>query len=89
MDVTSALRAICSTGKGRCWHCDVKLPEAERAISEGWDVQRIEEHPAASIILICPSCRQRNAGSKRVRMSRASSRRSTAPSGLEPAAQNP
>ncbi len=56
MDVIAGLRAICTTGKGRCWYCDVKLPKAERAISDGWDVQRIEEQPVASIILVCPAC---------------------------------
>ncbi len=59
MDVTAALKAICSTGKGRCWYCDVKLPKAERAVNDGWDVQRIEEQPVASIILVCPTCLRR------------------------------
>lgn len=59
MDVVAALRAICAYGKGRCWHCDRKLPAAERAIREGWDVRRIEESPVASIILVCPVCQGR------------------------------
>lgn len=56
IDVRAALKAICTTGKGRCWHCDAKLPKAPRAIREGWDVQRIEDYPVASIILVCPAC---------------------------------
>jgi hypothetical protein len=56
VDVREALHAICSTGKGRCWYCDLKLPEEARAVSEGWDVQRMEDHPVASIILVCPEC---------------------------------
>ena len=56
IDVREALKAICSTGKGRCWHCDAKLPKAQRAIREGWDVQRIDDYPVASIILVCPPC---------------------------------
>ena len=56
LDVHDALHAICSTGKGRCWYCDVKLPEAAKAMGDGWDVQRIDEHPVASIILVCPEC---------------------------------
>jgi hypothetical protein len=56
IDVREALKAICSTGKGRCWHCDAKLPKARRAIGEGWDVQRIDDYPVASIILVCPAC---------------------------------
>lgn len=56
VDVHEALAAIATTGKGRCWYCDARLPEAERAIHEGWDVQRVDEHPVASIILVCPVC---------------------------------
>jgi len=56
IDVHAALKAICTTGKGRCWHCDAKLPRARRAIREGWDVQRIDDYPVASIILVCPAC---------------------------------
>jgi hypothetical protein len=56
VDVHAALKAICTTGKGRCWHCDAKLPRARRAIREGWDVQRIDDYPVASIILVCPAC---------------------------------
>jgi hypothetical protein len=59
IDVHEALQAICTTGKGRCWYCDVKLPRAKRAIRAGWDVQRIDEHPVASIILVCPKCGER------------------------------
>lgn len=55
-DVTEALRAICGTGKGRCWYCDVKLPRAEEAVSSGWDVRRVEGERVASIILVCPKC---------------------------------
>ncbi len=58
MKVDQALRAICSTGKGRCWYCDAKLPHAREAIQTGWDVQRIDQHPVASIILVCPTCLQ-------------------------------
>ncbi len=56
MDVSAALKAICDTGKGRCWYCDVKLPAAKEAIRAGWDVQRVEVQPVASIILVCPTC---------------------------------
>lgn len=56
MNVHDALRAICTTNEGYCWYCDLKLPEAEEAISTGWDVQRIEGERVASIILICPAC---------------------------------
>jgi hypothetical protein len=56
IDVREALKAICTTGKGRCWHCDLKLPKARRAIGDGWDVQRLEDYPVASIILVCPAC---------------------------------
>jgi hypothetical protein len=56
VSVREALEAIGATGKGRCWYCDVRLPEARRAIRDGWDVQRIDEQPVASIILVCPEC---------------------------------
>ena len=56
VDVHEALAAIATTGKGRCWYCDTKLPAAEQALDEGWDLQRIDEHPVASIILVCPGC---------------------------------
>ena len=56
LDVKAALYAICSTGKGRCWYCDQKLPRAEEAIEAGWHVQRVEGGRVASIILVCPTC---------------------------------
>ena len=56
IDVCEALKAICTTGKGRCWHCDANLPKARRAIREGWDVQRLDDYPVAGIILVCPAC---------------------------------
>jgi hypothetical protein len=56
LDVPDALHAICSTGKGRCWYCDRRLPRVEDAVRTGWDVQRIEGARVASIILICPRC---------------------------------
>jgi hypothetical protein len=56
LDVKAALYAICSTGKGRCWYCDQKLPGAEEAIDEGWHVQRVDGDRVASIILVCPTC---------------------------------
>ena len=56
VNVHEALAAIATTGKGRCWYCDARLPDAARAIDEGWDVQRIDQHPVASIILVCPAC---------------------------------
>jgi len=56
VEVDEALIAICSTGKGRCWYCDSKLPKARKAIRDGWDVQRVEEQPVASVILVCPTC---------------------------------
>jgi len=59
VDVSEALQAIATTGKGRCWYCDLRLPAAEAAIRGGWDVQRVEELPVASIILVCPDCRRR------------------------------
>jgi hypothetical protein len=57
LDVRGALRAICSTGKGRCWYCDRRLPQVEEAISAHWDVQRVDGERVASIILVCPHCR--------------------------------
>ena len=56
LDVHAALHAICSTGKGRCWYCDARLPRAEEAVGTGWYVQRVEGERVASIILICPNC---------------------------------
>ena len=56
IDVAEALQAICARGKGRCWYCDAKLPGARRAIRAGWDVRKVDEHPVASIILVCPGC---------------------------------
>jgi hypothetical protein len=67
VNVHEAIEAIATTGKGRCWYCDARLPLAERAISEGWDVQRIDEQPVASIILVCPECVERNSKVVRVR----------------------
>lgn len=67
VNVREALLAIATTGKGRCWYCDSRLPEAESAIHRGWDVQRINEHPVASIILVCPECLEREAKVVRVR----------------------
>ena len=61
LDVHDALHAICSTGKGRCWYCDTRLPRLEEARSQGWDVQRVEGERVASIILICPTCQIRRA----------------------------
>jgi len=58
-DVHAALHAIGSTGRGRCWHCDRKLPAAEEAIGAGWLVERQEGARVASIILICPKCRRK------------------------------
>ena len=59
MDVKVALYAIATTGKGRCWYCDERLPRATVAVRTGWDVQRIEGDRVASIILVCPSCLSR------------------------------
>lgn len=56
LDVTDALHAICSTGKGRCWYCDRTLPRVGVALRTGWDVQRVEGERVASIILVCPRC---------------------------------
>ena len=61
LDVNAALHAICSRGKGHCWHCDRKLPPAEEAIDAGWHVQRVESERVASIILVCPKCRRERA----------------------------
>ena len=59
LDVQDALHAICSTGKGRCWYCDRRLPRAGEALRTGWDVQRVEGERVASIILICPRCQHK------------------------------
>ena len=67
VNVHEALDAIASTGKGRCWYCDSRLPDAGSAIRGGWDVQRIDEHPVASIILVCPDCVNRDTKVVRVR----------------------
>jgi hypothetical protein len=56
LNVPDALHAICSTGKGRCWYCDRRLPRVEEAVRKGWDVQRVEGERVASIILVCPRC---------------------------------
>jgi hypothetical protein len=61
LDVNAALYAIGSTGRGRCWHCDRKLPTAEEAIDAGWHVQCVEGERVASIILVCPKCRRKRA----------------------------
>jgi len=61
LNVNAALHAIATTGKGRCWYCDERLPRAAAAIRTGWDVQRIEGERVASIILVCPSCLSRKA----------------------------
>jgi hypothetical protein len=58
MNVSEALRAICTTGEGCCWYCDAHLPGADQAISSGWDVQRIAGERVASIILVCPECQR-------------------------------
>ncbi len=76
LDVRTALKAICTTGKGRCWHCDAKLPKARRAIREGWDVRRIDDYPVASIILVCPTCHSKLATGQRKQV--------PAPRGAEP-----
>jgi hypothetical protein len=75
VNVYEALEAIATTGKGRCWHCDERLPAAPQAIAAGWDVQRIDELPVASIILVCPGCLRRESAipTGRVRLSRAES----------------
>ncbi len=56
MDFDEALEAICSTGKGRCWYCDRRLPAAEEAIRTRWNVERVTEERVGSIILVCPNC---------------------------------
>jgi len=61
LDVSEALHAICSTGKGRCWYCDMRLPGAAAAVGAGWDVQRVEGKKVASIILVCPACLEQKA----------------------------
>ena len=59
MDVSDALRAICTTGDGRCSYCDDKLPlGADEAIDSGWDVKRLDGERVGSIILVCPECRR-------------------------------
>jgi hypothetical protein len=63
VNVHEALEAICGRGKGRCWYCDKDLPSARRAIRQGWDVQRLEDHAVASIILVCPDCKQQDQAS--------------------------
>ncbi len=70
LDVNGALHAISSTGRGRCWHCDRKLPAAEEAIGAGWYVQRVEGQHVASIILVCPKCRRKRADSNRKQLLR-------------------
>jgi hypothetical protein len=59
LDVNDALHAICSTGKGRCWFCDRRLPRVAQAVRTGWYVQRVEGERVASIILICPRCQHK------------------------------
>jgi len=59
LNVPDALYAICSTGKGRCWFCDHRLPRLSEALQSGWDVQRIEGARVATIILICPRCQHK------------------------------
>ena len=61
LDVNAALHAIGSTGKGRCWYCDLRLPRADAAIDAGWHVQRVEGDGVASIILVCPKCLRKRA----------------------------
>ena len=67
VNVHEALDAIASTGKGRCWYCDSRLPDARTAIRRGWDVQRVDQEPVASIILVCPDCVNRPTRVVRVR----------------------
>ena len=62
LNVREALHAICSTGKGRCWFCDRRLPSAREAVRAGWDVQRIEGQRVATIIIICPRCQHSSDG---------------------------
>lgn len=63
MNVPEALHAIASTGEGYCWYCDQRLPGAEEAVRDGWDVQRLNSDPALreSIILVCPTCQREKA----------------------------
>lgn len=61
IDVPAALHAICSTGKGRCWYCDARLPCEDEALRNGWDVYRVDDQPVASIILVCPHCSREEA----------------------------
>jgi len=75
VSLRDALEAIASTGKGRCWYCDLRLPEARRALREGWDVQRIDERPVASIILVCPECFAASGGLREPDQAGAASRR--------------
>ena len=57
MNVAEALHAIATTGDGCCWYCDRRLPRAgEKAVKDGWDVQRIPSEGVASVILVCPTC---------------------------------
>jgi hypothetical protein len=56
LDIKAALHAICSTGIGRCWYCDRKLPREDKAVRGGWQVRRVEGDRVASIILVCPHC---------------------------------
>ncbi len=56
MNVSEALHAICGTGKGRCWYCDIRLPGEEEALRGGWDVQRIAGERVSSVIVVCPTC---------------------------------
>lgn len=70
LDVNGALSAICSTGRGRCWHCDRKLPGAEEAIGTGWYVQRVDGQRVASIILVCPKCRRKRTEAARKQLLR-------------------
>ena len=74
IDVSAALHAICTTGKGRCWYCDVKLPPERDALREGWDVQRIEDQPVANIILVCPHCLRHEAETDERKMAKLGSR---------------
>jgi hypothetical protein len=79
VNVHEAIEAIATTGKGRCWYCDARLPEAERAISDGWDVQRIDEHPVASIIIVCPECLEHRSKQVRARAASRGPRRNRRP----------
>jgi hypothetical protein len=55
-NVPAALHAICSTGKGRCWYCDWKLPPEKEAVNKGWHVQCMHGERVDSIIVVCPKC---------------------------------